>query len=66
MSQKKREERDDSRERTNILRSKVTSIHPSTHTLAPFDRDCMTCLSMDPLFDFTIYGMQVCPVLVLP
>ena len=36
------------------------SIHPSTHTLAPFDRDCMTCFSMDNLFDFTIYGMQVC------
>ena len=28
--------------------------------------DCMTCFSMDPLFDFTIYGMQVCPVLILP
>ena len=38
------------------------SIHPSTHTLAPFDRDCMTCFSMDPLFDFTIYIIQVCLV----
>ena len=42
------------------------SIHPFTHTPAPFDRDCITCFSMDPLFDFTIYGMQVCPVLTLP
>ena len=42
------------------------SIHPSTHTLAPFDRDCMTCFSMDHLFDFTIYRIQVCPVLILP
>ena len=41
------------------------SIYPSSHTLTPFDRDCMTCFSMDPLFDFTIYGMQVCPVLIL-
>ena len=65
MSQKK--DRDNSREKTNALRSRShPSIHPSTHTLAPFDRDCMTCFSMDPLFDFTIYGMQVCPVLILP
>ena len=42
------------------------SIHPSTHTLAPFDRDCMTCFSMDPLFDFTINRIQVCSVLILP
>ena len=42
------------------------SIHPSTHTLAPFDRDCMTCFSMYPLFDFTINRIQVCPVLILP
>jgi hypothetical protein len=41
-------------------------IYPPIHTLAPFDRDCMTCFSMDPLFDFTIYGIQVCPVLTLP
>ena len=41
------------------------SIYPSTHTLAPFDRDCMTCFSMD-LFDFTINRIQVCPVLILP
>ena len=56
------------RERKDItLRSKpYSSIHPSTPTLAPFDWDCMTCFSMDPLFDFTIYGMQVCPVLILP
>jgi hypothetical protein len=67
MSQKKRD-RDDLREKTNTSRSKPqpsTSIHPSTHTLAPFDRDCITCFSMDHLFDFTIYGMQVCPVLTL-
>ena len=35
------------------------SIHPSTHTLAPFDRDCMTCFFLDPLFDFTINRIQV-------
>ena len=44
----------------------VGHIHPSTHTLAPFDRDCMTCFSMDPLFDFTINRIQVCPILILP
>ena len=71
MSQKKREERDIGmiRERkaiTSRSKSYPSIIHPSTHTLAPFDRDCMTCFSMDPLFDFTIYGMQVCPVLTLP
>ena len=44
----------------------VRHIYPSTHTLAPFDRDCMTCFSIDPLFVFTIYGIQVCPVLILP
>ena len=49
------------------LRSKsYPSIHPSTHTLAPFDRDCMICFSMDPLFDFTINRIQVCHVLILP
>jgi len=56
------------RERKDItLRSKpYSSIHPSTHTLAPFDRDCMTCFFMDPLFDFTINRIQVCPVFILP
>jgi hypothetical protein len=34
-------------------------IYPSIHTLAPFDRDCMTCFFIDPFFDFTTYGMQV-------
>ena len=65
MSQKKRDrEAGMIRERKAITsRSKPYS---SIHTLAPFDRDCMTCFSMDPLFDFTIYGMQVCPVLTLP
>ena len=67
---KKEEERDIGmiRERKAITsRSKpYPSIHPSTHTLAPFDRDCMTCFSMDHLFDFTIYGMQVCHILILP
>ena len=55
-------------ERKDItLRSKpYSSIHPSTYTLAHFDRDCMTCFSMDPLFDFTINRIQVCPVLILP
>ena len=56
------------RERKAITsRSKpYSSIYPSIHTLAPFDRDCMTCFSMDPLFDFTINRIQVCPVLILP
>ena len=57
MSQKKKGG-DDKRERANVLRSKPylhTSIHPSTH-LHIFDRDCMTCFSMDPLFDFTQAG----------
>ena len=67
MSQKKREEtRDDSREKTIASRSKPhPSVHPSIHTLAPFDRDCMTCFSIDPLFDFTINRIQVCPILIL-
>ena len=43
-----------------------SSIYPSIHTLAPFDRDCMTYFSMDPLFDFTINKIQVCSVLILP
>ena len=49
------------RERKDItLRSKpYSSIHPSTHTLAPFDRHYMTCFSMDPLFDFTINNTSV-------
>ena len=52
MSQKKERDKDDSREKTIASRSKPhPSIHPSTHSLAPFDRDCMTCLSVDPLFD---------------
>ena len=56
------------RERKDItLRSKPYSfIHPSTHTLAPFDWDCMTCFFLDPLFDFTINRIQVCPVFILP
>ena len=65
ISQKKRErETGMIRERKAITsRSKP---YPSTHTLAPFDRYCMTCFSMDPLFDFTINRIQVCPVLILP
>ena len=70
MSQKKEKERETGmiRERKAITsRSKpYSSIYPSIHTLAPFDRDCMTCFSMDPLFDFTINRIQVCPVLILP
>ena len=78
MTQKKREKRGNHvskkketgmiRERKDItLRSKpYSSIHPSTHTLAPFDRDCMTCFFLDPLFDFTINRIQVCPVFILP
>ena len=64
MSQKRRRERQGWFERKAITsRSKP---YPSTHTLAPFDRDCMTCFYMDPLFDFTINRIQVCPVLILP
>ena len=61
---KKKEERDIGviRER-KAIRSKS---YPSTHTLASFDQDCMTCFPMDPLFDFTINRIQVCPVLILP
>ena len=67
MSPKKKETRDDSRGKTITSRSKPhPSIYPSTHTLAPFDQDCMTCFPMDPLFDFTINRIQVCPVLILP
>ena len=67
MSQKKRETGMIRERKAITSRSKpYPSIYPSTHTLAPFDRDCMTCFSMDHLFDFTIYGMQVCPILVLP
>ena len=53
-------------EREKPLPQGVSHIHPSTHTLAPFDQDCMTCFSIDPLFDFTISRIQVCPVLILP
>ena len=65
---KKKRETGMIRERKAITsRSKpYSSIYPSIHTLAPFDRDCMTCFSMDPLFDFTINRIQVCPVLILP
>ena len=70
MSQKKKKKRETGmiRERKAITsRSKpYSSIYPSIHTLAPFDRDCITCFSMDPLFDFTINRIQVCPVLILP
>ena len=71
MSQNKKEKERETgmiRERKAITsRSKpCSSIHPSTHTLAPFDRDCMTYFSMDPLFDFTINRIQVCSVLILP
>ena len=63
MSQKK--ETGIIRERKPIPQG-VSHIHPSTHTLALFDRDYMTCFSMDPLFDFTIKRIQVCHVLILP
>ena len=68
VSKKKRRDIGIIRERKTITsRSKsYPSTHPSTHTLAPFDRDCMTCFSMDPLFDFTINRIQVCLVLILP
>ena len=64
MSQKKGETWMIQERKAIISRSKpYPFIHPSTHTFAPFDRDCMTCFSMDPLFGFTIYRIQVCPVL---
>ena len=66
MSQKKERDIGMIRERKAITSRSKSSIHPSTHTLAPFDQDCMTCFSMDHLFDFTIYGMQVCHILILP
>ena len=68
MSQKKEREIGMIQERKAITsRSKpYSSIYPSIHTLTPFDRDCMTCFSMDPLFDFTINRIQVCFVLILP
>src|SRR6185295_14339360 len=70
VSKRKEKERETGmiRERKAITsRSKpYSSIYPSIHTLAPFDRDFMTCFSMDPLFDFTINRIQVCPVLILP
>ena len=68
MSQEKERERGMIRERKAITsRSKpYSSIYPSIHTLAPFDRDCMTCFFLDPLFDFTINRIQVCSVLILP
>ena len=67
MSQRERERGMIWERKATTSRSKpYSSIYPSIHTLASFDRDCMTCFSMDHLFDFTIYGMQVCPVLILP
>ena len=68
MSQKKERDIGMIRERkATTSRSKsYPSIHPSTHKLAPFDQDCMTCFPMDPLFDFTINRIQVCSVLILP
>ena len=68
MSQKERKKERDIgmvRERKAIRSKSYPSIHPSTHTLAPFYRDCMTCFSMDPLFDFTINRIQVCPIFIL-
>ena len=61
VSKKREKERDIGmiRERKAIRSKSYPSIHPSTHTLAPFDRDCMTCFSMDLLLDFTINRIQV-------
>ena len=53
-------------ERKPLPFKRESHIHPSTHTPPPFDRDGMTCFSMDHLIDFTIYGMQICHVLILP
>ena len=70
MSQKKEKKRERQGwfEREKPLPQGVSHIHPSIHpfTLAPFDRDCMTCFSMNPLFDFIINRIQVCSVLTLP
>ena len=67
VSKKKRETGMIQERKAITSRSKpYSSIYPSIHTLAPFDRDCMTCFSMDPLFDFTINRIQVCSVLILP
>ena len=65
MSQKK-ERRDIGMIRERKAITSRSKSYPSIHTLAPFDRDCMTCFSMDPLFDFTINRIQVCPVFILP
>ena len=50
-----------------ISRSKpYPSIHPSTHTLAPFDRDCMTLfLHGSSLWLYNIQNTSV-PCLILP
>ena len=79
MTQKKREKKGaimSQKKETGMIRERKPlpqgvshihpSIYPSSHTLTPFDRDCMTCFSMDPLFDFTINRIQVCPVFILP
>ena len=65
---KKKRETGMIRERKAITSSSkpYSSIYPSIHTLAPFDRDCMNCFFMDALFDFTIHRMEVCPVLTPP
>ena len=52
------------RESQSQLGVSHTTIHPSTHTNAHLDLDCITCFSMDPLFGFTIYEMQVCHVII--
>ena len=65
MSQKKETEMIRDRRAITSRSKPHLSIHPSTHTLAPFDRDCMTCFFMVPLFDFTINRIQVCHVFIL-
>ena len=66
ISQKKRKKRETGMIRERKAITSRSKTYPSTHTLALFDRDCMTCFSMDPLFDFTINRIQVCSVLILP
>jgi hypothetical protein len=60
---KKRDRMIQKRKAITSMSKPYPSIHPSTHTHAPFDQDCMTCFSMDPLLGFTIYRIQVWPVL---
>ena len=67
MSQKKRE-RQGWFEREKPLPQGVSHIHPSIHPFIHLHLliEISWLFSMDPLFDFTINRIQVCPVLILP